>query len=574
VQDSVEGYQGGLTVAGKIYGTPNYMSPEQIRGKDVDQQSDLYSLGIIYYEMLCGRRPFEAETPVDVMMMHLRDAPEPPSTYEPSIPAAIDQVAMKALEKEPKDRFANAEEFIDTLLSLGMGGSGAFGTVRSDRSGETSIPFGQIEPEVVAVPESEEVSITGLGFVDDDFEDDFQDEKTVLELDESLDADFSINSLDIESEDLDRSQQDTLFQSTADKSMRDLFEKIDSSGDQMVAQDDSSQLDALDVDEFELDEPSRLVPIPNAPVSPVKHAKLNPNKATRVGYEVAAAARDLVGSVPPGAVAGASPFGGSVNSVAPPAAPAPKLEKPASVNLASKPAPSQPRQRVVPATHPSRSSFDEVTPPPGGNDQWAAAFAGVKQPVSDPSGGRFAIPAGAKAKKGFSRSFLYVLLTIGVVGILSVGYVLLSPDTQAPASVLLADTNTVSGQFDVYISEVQMSAASPRLTVDITDLSEKEVMVLSKNGQQQWGFSLPVIVESTELLLLLDTDKPDTARCRVKGTSVDSVLKVNGRVMSEPWVVVVGSAGREVLLERIVGGASSNKTVTLKGGDALQIVDF
>ena len=126
----------------------------------------------------------------------------------------------------------------------------------------------------------------------------------------------------------------------------------------------------------------------------------------------------------------------------------------------------------------------------------------------------------------------------------------------------------------MYISEVQMSATSPRLAVNVRDLSAKEVMVLSKDGKQQWGFNLPVIVESTELVLLLDPSKPDTARCRVKGTSVDSVLKVDGRVMSEPWIVVVGNAGREVLLERIVGGASSSKKVILKGGEALQIVDF
>lgn len=585
VQDSVEGYQGGLTVAGKIYGTPNYMSPEQIRGKDVDQQSDLYSLGIIFYEMLCGRRPFEAETPVDVMMMHLRDAPEPPSTYEPSIPAAIDEVALKALEKEPKDRFASAEEFIDTLLTLGMGGSGAFGTLRSDRSGETSIPFGTIEAEQSNNHGVEESAITGLGFLSDDFGDDFQDEKTVLELDESIDADFSIDSLDIESEQLDRSQQDTLFQSAADKSMRELFDKIDPSVDRVRSLDDSSQLDALDVDEFELDEPSRLVPIPNAP-SATLNASLNPNKATRAGYEVASIVNTLgsssnrQGESETNSVkSGVSPFGSSGVPVMPKAGMSVRSEVPRPQGFSSTDTePKQPAQpkRPIPSEPKGmgRRGHEEVTPEPGANDQWAAAFAGVKPAIVDSQGGRFAMPAAARTRKGFSRTFLYVLLAIGMIGMLSVAYVMFSSEDQTPASIILADASTVCEKFDVYVSEERMSAASDRLTVNINDLSEKEVMVLSKDGKQQWGFSLPVIEESTELLLLLDSAKAETARLRVNGTTIDSVLKIDGLVVAEPWVVVVGTPGRELALERIVNGTPSSQKVILKGGEALQILEF
>ncbi len=115
VQDGIGGYQGGLTVAGKIYGTPNYMSPEQIRGKPVDHQSDLYQLGVIFYEMLAGRRPFEAQTPVDVMMMHLRDAPPPLSQFRSDIPPELENTVLRVLEKDRRLRFQSGDEFLEAL---------------------------------------------------------------------------------------------------------------------------------------------------------------------------------------------------------------------------------------------------------------------------------------------------------------------------------------------------------------------------------------------------------------------------------------------------------------------------
>ena len=292
-----------------------------------------------------------------------------------------------------------------------MGGSGAFGTVRGERSGETSVPFVAIEPDQAQPIESEEVSITGLGFGDDDFADDFQDEKTVLEVDESIDADFSLNSIDIDSEQLDRSEQDTLFQSAADKSMKDLFDKLDAS-DVSQPNEDSSQLDALDVDEFELDEPSRLVPIPSAPIRPAGHARLNPNKATRVGYDVSAVAQELNKEKGAGLGAGMSPFGaassessssrggGSLES----RVQENKAQPPAEVPQA-KPASPQP-QKVAPPSRPPRPSADEVTPAPGNVDPWAAAFAGTQQPTGDSSSERFAMPTSRQERrKAGKRSF-------------------------------------------------------------------------------------------------------------------------------------------------------------------------
>lgn len=119
----VEGTQ-GLTQGG-IVGTPAYMSPEQAQGLPVDGRSDIYSLGIILYEALAGRPPFEAETPVAVLMKHV-NAPLPlPRTVKPDISEAMEQVILKALAKEPVNRYQTAGEMkraMETaLVAAGQG---------------------------------------------------------------------------------------------------------------------------------------------------------------------------------------------------------------------------------------------------------------------------------------------------------------------------------------------------------------------------------------------------------------------------------------------------------------------
>ncbi|MCA9559541.1 MAG: serine/threonine protein kinase, partial [Myxococcales bacterium] len=115
VRDGAEGYQGGLTAQGKIYGTPNYMSPEQIRGKPVDQQSDLYSLGVIFYEVLTGQVPFTAQTPVDVMMMHLRETPAPLTDLRADVPLELERTVLRALEKDRRVRYQSGDEFLEAI---------------------------------------------------------------------------------------------------------------------------------------------------------------------------------------------------------------------------------------------------------------------------------------------------------------------------------------------------------------------------------------------------------------------------------------------------------------------------
>jgi serine/threonine protein kinase len=101
-----------LTQTDAIMGTPAYISPEQAQGQAVDQRSDIYSLGIILYEMVTGSVPYTAETPLAVLFKHISDPLPPPSLVKPDIPASIEQVILKALAKDPKDRFDTAAEFL------------------------------------------------------------------------------------------------------------------------------------------------------------------------------------------------------------------------------------------------------------------------------------------------------------------------------------------------------------------------------------------------------------------------------------------------------------------------------
>jgi eukaryotic-like serine/threonine-protein kinase len=99
-----------MTEAGSIIGTAQYLSPEQAKGAPVDERSDLYSLGIVLYELLTGTVPFTGTTPLEIAMKHLSQVPEPPSRRRPDLPPELDKVALRALAKDPDDRYQTAEE--------------------------------------------------------------------------------------------------------------------------------------------------------------------------------------------------------------------------------------------------------------------------------------------------------------------------------------------------------------------------------------------------------------------------------------------------------------------------------
>ena len=103
-----------------IVGTAQYFSPEQARGESVDARTDLYSTGVLLYEMLAGRPPFTGETAVSVAYQHVSEAVVPPSAHNPLISAELDQVVLRALAKDRNDRYQSAEEFRDHLLAASL----------------------------------------------------------------------------------------------------------------------------------------------------------------------------------------------------------------------------------------------------------------------------------------------------------------------------------------------------------------------------------------------------------------------------------------------------------------------
>src|SRR5919199_223523 len=110
-----------MTEAGSIVGTAQYLSPEQAKGTPVDQRSDVYSLGIVLYELLTGEVPFKGDTPVEIAMRHLSTVPEPPSAKRAEVPHDLDLVVMRALAKDPGDRYTSAEEMDADLERVARG---------------------------------------------------------------------------------------------------------------------------------------------------------------------------------------------------------------------------------------------------------------------------------------------------------------------------------------------------------------------------------------------------------------------------------------------------------------------
>ncbi len=104
-----------LTRTGAMMGTSSYLSPEQAQGRPADERSDLYSLGVVLYEMLTGRVPFKGETDVAVAMQHVQAAPPNPRTLTPAVSEALAGAVMRALSKDPADRFQDADEFAAAL---------------------------------------------------------------------------------------------------------------------------------------------------------------------------------------------------------------------------------------------------------------------------------------------------------------------------------------------------------------------------------------------------------------------------------------------------------------------------
>ncbi len=135
-----------LTQTGSVLGTAQYVSPEQAQGKRLTVASDLYSLGVVLYELLCGRPPFEGDTPVAVALKQVHDEPAPPRRLEPSIPAALESVVLRALAKDPRQRYESADEMRRDLRRVLDG--------RAPAAAEHSMGDTTVMPRVESTPRS------------------------------------------------------------------------------------------------------------------------------------------------------------------------------------------------------------------------------------------------------------------------------------------------------------------------------------------------------------------------------------------------------------------------------------
>src|SRR3954451_2434604 len=142
-----------MTETGSILGTAQYLSPEQAQGHAVSARSDLYSVGVILYELLTGRLPFEAESAVTIALKHVTEAPVPPRRLNPTVPPELETLVLWALEKEPERRPPDADAFLaaleDARAKLAAAGRGeattAFAPVPVGTDGTESAAAG--EPE-------------------------------------------------------------------------------------------------------------------------------------------------------------------------------------------------------------------------------------------------------------------------------------------------------------------------------------------------------------------------------------------------------------------------------------------
>lgn len=143
-----------VTMTDKAIGTVYYISPEQASGDEIDSRCDLYSLGVLMYEMATGRLPFDADSPVSVALMQVNDAAELPRSINPKIPQGLEQIIMRAMEKDPALRYQNAEQMLDCLEKLKENPAVVFKPKTSEKIKKffaTKLPFGRMSRSMLPI---------------------------------------------------------------------------------------------------------------------------------------------------------------------------------------------------------------------------------------------------------------------------------------------------------------------------------------------------------------------------------------------------------------------------------------
>ncbi|MGO9560978.1 MAG: Stk1 family PASTA domain-containing Ser/Thr kinase [Acidimicrobiales bacterium] len=163
------GSDDSVTQTGLVMGTATYFSPEQAQGLGVDGRSDVYALGVVLYEMVTGRPPFSADTPVAIAYKHVSEAPVPPSEIEPRVPEALEAIILRAMAKSPGDRYPTSEDLYADLqrysqgapvlaMGAGAGATQAIGLTQAVVPATTALAIGGAATATIAQPKTEIVS--------------------------------------------------------------------------------------------------------------------------------------------------------------------------------------------------------------------------------------------------------------------------------------------------------------------------------------------------------------------------------------------------------------------------------
>jgi len=128
-----------LTGTHATVGTPEYMAPEQVTAKSVDHRADIYALGIVFYEMVTGRKPFQADTPMAVLFKHASEPLPRPTQFVPKLPKSVEQILLKALAKDPKNRYQSMAELASAMEFLQGGAGKNASKVRSPRKKKENV---------------------------------------------------------------------------------------------------------------------------------------------------------------------------------------------------------------------------------------------------------------------------------------------------------------------------------------------------------------------------------------------------------------------------------------------------
>lgn len=177
---------GTITNSSTVMGSAHYFSPEQAKGSFLDARTDLYSLGVVIYEMTTGRLPFDAESPVAVALKHIQEEPIPPKQINPKIPESLNNLILKAMSKEPSKRYQTAKELINDLQKIKDDPNVKIGVNPKEDDGHTIIMSAVNPEEINKIKNSASNNYDDYDDEnDDDYDDDYDDEN-----DDSYDDDY------------------------------------------------------------------------------------------------------------------------------------------------------------------------------------------------------------------------------------------------------------------------------------------------------------------------------------------------------------------------------------------------